>query len=165
MDYKYVVRDLLSSEVPQAYTSIKTEQQAKETMMGVVIARTRKARDLLRDYVPVNWYNAPPVLDGKLFRFPWLTKILRNITNPSSRASSNSRSNYTFKFIQILIGIGKSPWTTPARALSPVDRSTWITSYNIWISHVCISGMKWLHKCLAEWPLCSMSLPGIHKER
>ena len=140
--------------------------------MGVVRARTHKAIVLPREYGPVNWYNAPLDLDGKPFRFPWQTEISQKLIIASLSASSSSRPNYTFKFIQIpnRYCTGKSPWATPARTLSPVARNTWITSYNIWISHVFISGLKWLPRCgnamcSALWPPCSMSLPGIHKER
>ena len=56
--------------MPQAYTTIKTEQQAEENMMGVVRARSRKAAVLPREYGPINWYNAPVDLNGQLFRFP-----------------------------------------------------------------------------------------------
>ena len=59
MGYEYAACDLLSSEVPQAYTVIKTEQQSEEIMMGVIRARTRKAHTLPRGYGSVNWYNAP----------------------------------------------------------------------------------------------------------
>ena len=100
MDDEYAVRELLSSEVPQAYTTIKTEQQAEEIMMGVIRARAQKARVLSREYGPVNWYNAPLDLDGKPFRFPWQNEILRWIMTTSLGASPNLRSNYNSKFIQ-----------------------------------------------------------------
>ena len=101
MDYVDVARELLSSEVPQAYTTIKTVQQADENMMGVIRARTRKARVLTSEWGPVNWYNALLDLNGKPFRFPWQIEALRKIINASLRASSNSRCKFTFKFIQI----------------------------------------------------------------
>ena len=47
----------------------------------------------------VKWYNAPLDLDGKSFRFPWQTEILRKRSTASLRA--NSRPNYSFKLIQI----------------------------------------------------------------
>ena len=101
--YEYAVRDLLSSEVPQAYTytTIRTEQQADGNLMGVIRARTRKASVLPREYGPVNWDNAPLDLDGKSLRFPWQIEILRKIITASLRASPHSRSNYSFKVIQI----------------------------------------------------------------
>ena len=48
MRYEWVIRDLLSSESLQVYTTIKTEQQAEENMMGVIRARTREATVLPR---------------------------------------------------------------------------------------------------------------------
>ena len=64
MNYAYAARDLLSSEVPLAYTSYKTEQQSEENMMGVIRACTQKSSVLPREFGPVNWYNAPLDLDG-----------------------------------------------------------------------------------------------------
>ena len=64
MDYEYAVRELLGSEVPQAYPTIKTEQQAEENMMEVIRARTRKETVLHRKYAPVNRYDALVDLDG-----------------------------------------------------------------------------------------------------
>ena len=97
MDYEY----LLNIEVPQAYTTIKTEQQADKNMMGVVRALIRKVSVLPRMYRPLIWYNALLYLDGKPFRFLRQTENLRKIINASLRASSYSRPKYTFKFIQI----------------------------------------------------------------
>ena len=77
MDYEQVVRETLSGEVPQVYTTIKTEQQAEEIMMGVVRARSRKATVLPREYGPVNWYNAPVTLHGQPFRFPWSVDFIK----------------------------------------------------------------------------------------
>ena len=59
MDYEYVIREHLSSEVPQAYTTIKTEQQADEIMLGVIRDRHRKATVHPTEYGPVNLFNAP----------------------------------------------------------------------------------------------------------
>ena len=70
MNYEQVVREILSGEMPQANTTIKTEQHAEENMMGVVRARSRKAAILPREYGPINWYNAPVDLNGQPFRFP-----------------------------------------------------------------------------------------------
>ena len=109
MDYQFIVCDLLSSEVPPACTTVKTEQQAEEDMMGVVRARTRKASVLPRDYAPVNWCNALLDRDGKPVRFPKPTEILRKIVSASLRTSSNSRSNYPFKKVQIANRFWKEP--------------------------------------------------------
>ena len=59
MSYAQMMRETYSGEVPQAYTTVKTEQQVEENMMGVVRARSRKAAVLPREYGPINWYNAP----------------------------------------------------------------------------------------------------------
>ena len=106
--------------------------------MGVVRARLHKASVLPTEYGLANFYNAPLDLDGKPFRFQWQTEILRKIKNASLRASSNSRPNYMFKFIHIPNRYWKEPVGNTARVLSPVASNTWITSYNIWISHVFI---------------------------
>ena len=52
MEYEHVVKELLSGDVPQVYTTIKTEQRAEEKMMGVIRARTRKATVLTRSTAP-----------------------------------------------------------------------------------------------------------------
>ena len=54
-----MIRETYSGEVPQVYTTVKTEQQVEENMMGVVRARSRKAAVIPREYGPINWYNAP----------------------------------------------------------------------------------------------------------
>ena len=41
MSYDQMIRETLSGEMLQAYTTIKTEQQAEENMMGVVRAQSR----------------------------------------------------------------------------------------------------------------------------
>ena len=38
---KVVLLELLSGEIPQVNTTLKTEQQAEENMMGLIRARTR----------------------------------------------------------------------------------------------------------------------------
>ena len=49
MNYEQVIRETLSGEKPQVFTTIKTEQQAEEIMVGVVRARSRKAAVLPRN--------------------------------------------------------------------------------------------------------------------
>ena len=71
MDYEHVVKELLSDEIAQVYTTIKNERQSEENMMGVIRARTRKSTVLPREYGPVNWYNAPVDLQRQSFRFIW----------------------------------------------------------------------------------------------
>ena len=101
MDYEYVIKELLGSELPQAYTTIKTEQQSEENMMGVIRTRTRKVIVLPSEFGPVNWYNAPVDLQGQPIRFPWSTQALRKIIKARLRASPNAGAYYKFKFIQI----------------------------------------------------------------
>ena len=71
MSYAQMIRETYSGEVPQAYTTVKTEQQVGENMMGVVRARSRKAAVLPREHGHINWYNAPVDLNGQPFWFPW----------------------------------------------------------------------------------------------
>ena len=126
MGYENAVRELLSSQVPHAYTTIKKEQQAEETMMGVIRVRTREATVLPKEYGPVNWYNAPADLSGQPFRFRWPTEILRKIINASLVTSLTARSNYSFNFIQILnrywkepVGYPREPHCSRARVSGP----------------------------------------------
>ena len=109
IDYEFVIRELLSGQVPQVYTTLKTEQQAEENMMGVIRALTRKATVLPREYGSVKWYNAPLDLRGQPFSFSWSSDNLRKIINASLRASPNTRSNYHFKFIKIPNRYRKEP--------------------------------------------------------
>ena len=53
--YAQMIRETYSGEVSQAYSTVKTEQQVEENMMGVVRARWRKAAVLPREYCPINW--------------------------------------------------------------------------------------------------------------
>ena len=147
VDYEYVVHDLLSSEVPQAYTTIKTEQRAKKNMMGVV-----------RENGPVNWYNAPLELYGKLFRFPWPTEMLRKIINTSSRANSNSRTNYTCKLVQVPNRLWKNP---NARGKEHLDHQ--IQYLDFARVHQLIEEQR--RNLSHRMAPCSLSLPRIHKER
>ena len=93
--------------MPQVYTTIKTEQQSEENMMGVIKARTRKATVLPREFGSVN--NAPVDLKGEPYRFPWSTETLRKIMNASLRACPNARADYKFKFVQIPNRYSKEP--------------------------------------------------------
>ena len=77
MNYEQLIRETLSGEMPQAYTTIKTEQQAEEDKMGVVRARSRKVAILPRDYGPINWYNDPVDLNGQPFRLSWSSDFIK----------------------------------------------------------------------------------------
>ena len=53
LNYAQMIQETFSGEMPQAYTTIKTEQQVEESLMGVVRARSRKAAVLPRKYSPI----------------------------------------------------------------------------------------------------------------
>ena len=101
MSYDQMIRETLSGEMPQEYTTIKTEQQAEENMMGVVRARSRKAAVLPRQYSPINWYNAPVDLNGQPFRFPWSSDFFKRVMNSCLQISPHVHSDYKFKIIQL----------------------------------------------------------------
>ena len=139
MDYEQVVRETLSGEVPQVYTT-KTVQQPEENMMGVVRARSRKATVLPREYGPVNWYNAPVGLHGQPFRFPWSADFIKIVINSSLRVSPNVRPDYKFKFIPVPNRYWKEPVGYPRAGPLGVAKSTWITSYCTWTLPTYLSG-------------------------
>ena len=120
MNYDQMIRETLSGEMPQAYTTIKTEQQAEENMMAVVRARSRKAAVLPREYGPINWYNAPVDLYGQPFRFPWSSDFIKKVIDSCLRISPHVRSDYQFKFIQVPNRYWKEPVGYPrARPIGP----------------------------------------------
>ena len=104
-----MIQETLSGEMPQAYTTIKTELQAEENMMGVIRARARKAAVLPREYGPVNRYNAPMDLHGQPFPFPWTVDFIKKTINSSLDASPTVRSDYKFKFIKVPNRYWKEP--------------------------------------------------------
>ena len=93
MSYAQMIRETYSGEVPQAYTTVKTEQQVEDNMMGVVRARSRKAAVLPREYGPINWYNAPVDLNGQPFRFPWSSNFIKTVIIPCLQLSPQVRSD------------------------------------------------------------------------
>ena len=109
MSYAQMIRETYSGEVPQAYPTVKTEQQVEENMMGVVRARSRKAAVLPREYGPINWYNGPVDLNGQPFRFPWSSDFIKTVINPCLQLSPHVRSDYKFKFIQVPNRYWKEP--------------------------------------------------------
>ena len=109
MSYDQMIRETLSGEMPQAYTTIKTEQQAEENMVGVVRARSRKAAVLPQEYGPVNWYNAPADLNGQPFCFPLSSDFIKRVINSSLQISPHVRSDYKFKVIQVPNRYWKEP--------------------------------------------------------
>ena len=68
--YPRVIHAVLSGEVPYGYTTLKSERELEENLMGLLRARTRKACPLPREHGPVNWYSASLSLEGVPFRFP-----------------------------------------------------------------------------------------------
>ena len=126
MDYEFAVQwitKLHRSEVPQVYTTSKTEKQSEQNMMGVIRARTRKASILPREYGPMNWYNAPLNLDGKPFRFLWHAELLRQVITGSLRTSYHAPSNYELKLLRVPNQYWKEPVGYPlARPIVPIVR-------------------------------------------
>ena len=68
MNYDQMIRETLSGEMPQTYTTVKTEQHAGEKMMGVVRDRSRKTAVLPREYGPINWTTVPIPLVIRLYQ-------------------------------------------------------------------------------------------------
>ena len=62
--YPRVIHAVFSGEMPHGYTTLKSERELEENLMGLLRARTRKACPLPREHGPVNWYSAPLSLEG-----------------------------------------------------------------------------------------------------
>ena len=80
-EYQQLLERGLYMKVPRMYTTIKSEIQQDENLMGVLKTRTKKACPLPREYGPVNCYNAP--LDRKRLpvRYDWsLTQLRKYVT-------------------------------------------------------------------------------------
>ena len=75
--YPRVIHAVLSGEMPHGYTTLKSERELEENLVGLLRARTRKACPLPREHGPVNWYSAPLSLEGVPFRFPWSQEFVR----------------------------------------------------------------------------------------
>ena len=56
LTYPRVVQAVLSGEMPHGYTTLKSEKQLEENLMGLLRARTRKTCPL----PSINWYSPPP---------------------------------------------------------------------------------------------------------
>ena len=89
----------MSGEIPQAYTTIKTEKQLEEILMGILRARTRKACPLPHQHSPVSWYAAPLSLEGFPYRFPWSQEFLGKMIKASTSACPRTDPIYSFKCI------------------------------------------------------------------
>ena len=109
MDYEQVVRETLSGEVPQVYTTIKTEQQAKE--IGWVSSVLAHAKPLFCHGNTAQ--STGTILQSKLFRFPWYADFIESVINSSLRVSPNVRPDYKLKFIQVPNRYWKEPTGYP----------------------------------------------------
>ena len=97
--YPRVVHAVLSGEMPHGHTTLKSEKQLVENLMGLLRARTRKACPLPREHGPVNWYSAPLSLDGVPFRFPSSQNFVRKVIRVSTSAGPPIDTLYSFKCI------------------------------------------------------------------
>ena len=134
-----MIRETYSSE---AYTTIKTEQQEEENMMGVVRARSRKAAVLPREYGPINWYNASVDLSGQPFRFPWSSDSIEKVVNSCLQLSTHVRSDYKFIFIQVPHRYWKEPVGYPRAR--PLGRGKELLDHQLRHLDVAIVP-KWIH--------------------
>ena len=142
MSYAQMIRETYSGEVPQAYTTVKTEQQVVENMMGVVRACSRKAAVLPREYGPINWYNAPVDLNRQPFRFPWSSDFIKKVVNSCLQLSPHVRSDYKFKFIQVPNRYWKKPVGYPRAR--PIGRGKKLLDHQL--RHLDVANVpKWIH--------------------
>ena len=142
MNYAQMIRETYSGVMPQGNTTIKTEQQAEENMMGVVRARSRKAAVLPREYGPINWYNAPVDLNGQPFRFPWLSDFIYKLVTSCLRLSPHVRSDYKFNFIQVPNRYWKESVVFPRAR--PIRRGKELLDHQL--RHLDVANVpKWIH--------------------
>ena len=130
--YPRDVHAVLSGEKPHWYTTLKSEKQLEEILMGLLRARTRKACPLPREHGPVNWYSAPLSLDGVPFRFPWSQDFIRKVIRTSTSAGPPTDPLYSFNCITLQNRYWKEPLGWP-RA-KPVGRAPEI--FNRQIQHL-----------------------------
>ena len=130
--YPRVIHAVLSGEVPHGYTTIKSERELEENLMGLLRARTRKACPLPREHGPVNWYSAPLSLEGVPFRFPWSQEFVRKAIRASTSAGPPVDPLYCFKCIAFPNRYWKEPLGWP-RA-KPVGRAPEV--FNRQIQHL-----------------------------
>ena len=130
--YPRVIHAVLSGEVPHGYTTIKSERELEENLMGLLRARTRKACPLPREHGPVNWYSAPLSLEGVPFRFPWSQEFIRKVIRASTSAGPPVDPLYCFKCIAFPNRYWKEPLGWP-RA-KPVGRAPEV--FNRQIQHL-----------------------------
>ena len=130
--YPIVIHAVLSGEVPHGYTTLKSERELEENLMGLLRARTRKACPLPREHGPVNWYSAPLSLEGVPFIFPWSQEFIRKAIRASTSAGPPVDPLYCFKCIAFPNRYWKEPLGWP-RA-KPVGRAHEI--FNRQIQHL-----------------------------
>ena len=121
LTYPRVVQAVLSGEMPHGYTTLKSEKQLEENLMGLLRARTRKACPLPREYGPINWYSAPLSLNGVPFRVPWTQEFIREVIRASTSAGPPIDPLYSFRCITLPNHYWKEPLEWP-RA-KPVGRT------------------------------------------
>ena len=97
--YPRVVHAVLSGEMPHGYTTLKSERELEENLVGLLRARTRKACPLPKEHGPVNWYSAPLSLEGVPFRFPWSLEFIRKGIRASTSAGPPIDPLYCFECI------------------------------------------------------------------
>ena len=130
--YPRVIHAVLSGEVPHGYTTLKSERELEEILMGLLRERTKKACPLPREHGPVNWYSAPLSLEGVPFRFPWSQEFIRKAIRASTSAGPPIDPLYCFKCIAFPNRYWKEPLGWP-RA-KPVGRAPEI--FNRQIQHL-----------------------------
>ena len=121
LTYPRVVQAVLSGEMPHGYTTLKSERQLEENLLGLLRARTRKACPLPGEYGPINWYSAPLSLNGVPFRFPWTQEFIRKVIRASTSAGPPTDPLYSFRCITFPNHYWKEPLGWP-RA-KPVSRA------------------------------------------
>ena len=114
-----VIHAVLSGEMPHGYTTLKSERELEENLVGLLRARTRKACPLPREHGPVNWYSAPLSLEGVPFRFPWSQEFVRKVIRASTSAGPPIDPLYCFKCIASQPAIGRNHWVGQGR--NPLD--------------------------------------------
>ena len=132
LDYPRVVHAVLSGEMPHGYTTLKSERELEENLLGLLRARTRKACPLPREHGPVNWYSLPLSLDGVPFRFPWSQEFIRKVIRASTSAGPPIDPLYSFKCIAFPNRYWKEPLGWPKA--NPVGRAPEI--FNRQIQHL-----------------------------
>ena len=132
LTYPRVIHAVLSGEVPHGYTTIKSERELEENLMGLLRACTRKACPLPREHGPVNWNSAPLSLEGVPFRFPWSQEFMRKAIRASTSAGPPVDPLNCFKCIAFPNRYWKEPLGWPMA--KPVGRAPEV--FNRQIQHL-----------------------------